>query len=88
VRPEAKTPDDDRRPSPQRPRAAVVDAEQEEKEEYETPEGNTIEMVDGVNVDEEEREYPDPEEDEEYYPKKVETSLFGMMKKPTIKFII
>lgn len=67
---------------------AADDTEQEETEEYETPEGNTIEMADGVNVDEEEREYPDLEEDEEYYPKKVETSLYGMVKKPTIKFII
>ena len=44
-------------------------------------------MADGVEVEEEvmDPEYPD-EDDENYYPTK--TQMYGMMKKPTIKFII
>ena len=66
---------------------ASDDTEQEEKETIETPEGNEIEVADGVDVEEEvmDPEYPD-EDDENYYPTK--TQMYGMMKKPTIKFII
>lgn len=67
---------------------AADDTEQEETEEYETPQGNEVEMVEGTNVEEMDHEYSNPEEDEDYYPKKVNTQLFGMMKKPTIKFIV
>ena len=66
---------------------ASDDTEQEETETIETPEGNEIEVADGVEVEEEvmDPEYPD-EDDENYYPTK--TQMYGMMKKPTIKFII
>ena len=66
---------------------AADDTEQEEKDTIETPEGNEIEVADGVNVEEEvmDPEYPD-EDDENYYP--TETQMYGMVKKPTIKFII
>jgi len=67
---------------------AADDTEQEETEEYETPQGNEVEMVDGTDVEEMDHEYSNPEEDEDYYPKKVKTQLFGMMKKPAIKFIV
>ena len=66
---------------------AADDTEQEETETIETPEGNEIEVADGVEVEEEvmDPEYPD-EDDEDYYPTK--TQMYGMVKKPTIKFII
>lgn len=57
-----------------------------EEETYETPEGEEVEMA-SVEVSEEE---PEVNETEEYadsdYSKK--TSMFGMVKKPTVKFIM
>jgi|TARA_Y100000015_G_scaffold42964_1_gene51612 hypothetical protein len=65
---------------------AEGDTEQEEKEVIETPQGNEIEVASAMITEEEmDAEYPE-EGDEDYYPTK--SQMHGMMKKPTIKFIL
>ena len=65
---------------------AEDDTEQEEKEVIETPQGNEIEVASTMTTEEEmDAEYPE-EGDEDYYPTK--SQMHGMMKKPTIKFIL
>ena len=65
---------------------AEGDTEQEEKEVIETPQGNDIEVASTMTTEEEmDAEYPE-EGDEDYYPTK--SQMYGMIKKPTIKFIL
>jgi len=65
---------------------AEGDTEQEEKEVIETPQGNEIEVASTMTTEEEmDAEYPE-EGDEDYYPTK--SQMYGMIKKPTIKFIL
>ena len=65
---------------------AEDDTEQEEKEVIETPQGNEIEVASTMTTEEEmDAEYPE-EGDEDYYPTK--SQMYGMIKKPTIKFIL
>ena len=65
---------------------AEGDTEQEEKEVIETPQGNEMEGASTMTTEEEmDAEYPE-EGDEDYYPTK--SQMYGMIKKPTIKFIL
>lgn len=63
------------------------EAEVEEEEEYETPEGNEVEMAE-VEIEEEEPEVDETDDYAESDYGTSTTSLYGMVKKPKVTFIV